>query len=286
MTTRELLEHALLDALGLLDDDERTAFDTAFSAAPASIQAQVRREQTRIVQSEIALLPDAQPSASLRAAVVDAVRKARLGDVPVEHVSADSRVGSLAESQAPSSYPIRHRRLKAVSVWRAAALAFAAASVVFGWSTFQMYAEHERLVTAQRDDALFEALAEQFGRQFVIDAMVDADTQRYAFRTVSVENVTSAARAAVWRHPNWPTSRFFAVSLPPTAPGTTYRLAILDDQGKPVQDVLRFEFAGQLVNRELRLDITVENPVLGIVSTTDQGEDQVLLISSSDGSGV
>lgn len=277
MTTHELLENALLDALGLLDDDERASFDAAFRAAPSAIQAQIRREQTRIIEAEIGQLPEVEPSVTLRAAVLEAVRNARLGHTPRQHQQAEP---------VPASYQIRHKKLKPVTVWRAAALAFAAASVVFGWSTFHMFGEHTRLAAAQRDDALFEALAEQFGRQFVIDAMVDADTQRHVFRTVSTEQTVAAARAAVWRHPSWPTSRFFCVSLPPTAPGTTYRLAVLDENDKPIRDVLRFEFAGQLVNRELRLDISIENPVLGVVSTTDQGEDQILMITSTEPSGI
>ena len=39
MNTRDLFEAAQLDALGLLDDAERDAFDAAFLAAAPAIQA-------------------------------------------------------------------------------------------------------------------------------------------------------------------------------------------------------------------------------------------------------
>lgn len=52
MKTQELIELAVLDAMGLLDEQEREAFDAAFDAAAPAIQAQVRREQTRLSVSE------------------------------------------------------------------------------------------------------------------------------------------------------------------------------------------------------------------------------------------
>jgi hypothetical protein len=291
MLTSELLEHALLDAVGLLEDDERLAFDQAFAAASPAIQAHVRAEQTRFVRSEIALLPQTEPPAALRAAVIEAVRNARLSETAASPAATSGRAttartlqntaGQGNFGQGNPGQPIRHRRLRAVSVWRASALAFAAAAVVFGWSTFQMRTEYSRLAEAQRTDADFEAMAAEFGRQFVVDALVDSDTQRYTFRNASTSGKAGEARAAVWNNPDWKTARFFAVSLPPSAPGSTYRLAVLDENGTPIQDVLRFEFAGQLVNRTLHLDVALQNPVLGIISTDDQGQDEILLITSN-----
>jgi len=47
MTLQEMIELAILDAMGLLDEEERLAFELAFRAAAPPVQAQVRREQTR-----------------------------------------------------------------------------------------------------------------------------------------------------------------------------------------------------------------------------------------------
>lgn len=279
MTTRELLELALLDAFGVLEESECTDFEAALLAASTGVRAQVRTEQDRIMRTELAELAQGEPEASLRERVLEAVLEAKLGEVQEQQ----SRPLSLhAVEQSSDSLPLRgHRRLRAVAVWRAAALAFAAASVVFGWSTFRMRAEYESLAQAQADDALFESLAAELGRQFVVDALVDPDTQRHYLRQVVETDRKVKAEAAVWVHPDWNSARFFAVSLPPTAEGTQYRLVVLDEDGNAVQDVLRFEFAGQLVNREVQLDLAIENPVLGIVGSSDTGEDEILMISSA-----
>ncbi len=279
MTTHELLELALLDAFGVLEESECADFEAALLAASTGVRAQVRTEQDRIMRTELAELAQGEPDSSLRERVIEAVRSAQIGQVPANQ----SRPLSLhAVEQSSDSLAFRGpRRLRALAVWRAAALAFAAASVVFGWSTFQMRAQYETLAQAQADDALFESLAAEFGRQFVVDALVDPDTQRHFLRQVVNTDRKVKAEAAVWVHPDWSSARFFAISLPPTAPGTQYRLVVLDEDGNAIQDVLRFEFAGQLVNREVQLDLTIENPVLGIVGSTDSGEDEILLITST-----
>jgi hypothetical protein len=130
MTIRDLLEMASLDALGLLDDEERAAFDASFRAASPDIQAQVRREQRRAVDLD-AILPQVEAPAGLRARVLGAVRRA-IAEVstPVASLQPVSDAG--------------HRRslfgfTRATPVWRAACIGFATATVVlsgaFGWMT-------------------------------------------------------------------------------------------------------------------------------------------------------
>ena len=62
--TRDLLEYAALDALGLLDDAEREEFERAFRAASPEVQAMVRREQTRAADID-AILPRVEAPAGL-----------------------------------------------------------------------------------------------------------------------------------------------------------------------------------------------------------------------------
>ncbi len=285
-TTQELLELALLDAHGLLTEAEASQFERDIEQASAAVRTQVCFEQDRLMRSELAdldVLSSEKPTPELRTRVIEAVRadqRARLA--AAESAPALRLHAAEAHREQTPALPRRGRRIQPVAVWRAAALAFAAAAVVFGWSTFQMRTEYAQLAQAQADDALFESLAREFGRQFVVDALVDPDTQRHFLRPVAGPERQVKAEAAVWVNPNWESARFFAVSLPATKPGTTYRLAVLDEDGKPVKDVLRFEFAGQLVNREIKLDVTIENPVLGIVSNAGAGEDEILLISNQD----
>ena len=73
MSLQEMIEMAILDAMGLLDEREQSSFESAFRAASPSVQSQVRREQTRLSRIE-SLLPDVTPPSGLRAAVLTAVR--------------------------------------------------------------------------------------------------------------------------------------------------------------------------------------------------------------------
>jgi hypothetical protein len=63
MTAYELIEMAVLDALGILDEEERASFERAFAAAAPGLQAQVRAEQARLVDL-VDLLPDERRAAS------------------------------------------------------------------------------------------------------------------------------------------------------------------------------------------------------------------------------
>ncbi|XOV76882.1 MAG: hypothetical protein ACFHWZ_08725 [Phycisphaerales bacterium] len=78
MTTQEMIEMASLDALGMLDADERAEFEAAFRAASPSVQAQVRREQKRFADAEH-LLPEVDPPAGMKFRVMSAIRDAIIG---------------------------------------------------------------------------------------------------------------------------------------------------------------------------------------------------------------
>ena len=75
MTQRQLLELASLDALGLLDDIESTAYTRSFHHAPATVQDEVLRLQAEIA-SEHLLLPGEEPDPQLRERVLRAVADA------------------------------------------------------------------------------------------------------------------------------------------------------------------------------------------------------------------
>src|SRR5690606_2614363 len=111
MTTQELIELALLDAYGLLDETERAAFDAAFMASPPSVRARVRRGQTRLAKSDW-LLPDVPPPAGLRAAVIEAARRA------MAEVGGRERGVTHAAGRVPPMLP--NRRVS--PLWRAASL--------------------------------------------------------------------------------------------------------------------------------------------------------------------
>lgn len=264
-TTGDLLEQAILDALGLLDEADAQSFDAAFRAAPPHVQAELRREQTRMTDI-LHLLPAAETPVALRARVLRALREARDAARPAEHVAL--RLAHDAGRAVPAG-PRRAARVAAL--WRTLALGAAAAAVVFGGLTIQLRSDYHRLEQQLKGNALFERLAAEFGPDFVIDALVDRDTQRL---TLTSTELAPEARGAVWSHPEWTAARFFAVNLPQADPGKTYRLAVLDAEGNPVRVLTTFSFSG-LVNEEIPLDVVLASSRLAVIGD-ESGKELVL----------
>lgn len=123
MNTMDLIELAVLDALGLLDPEEADRFESAFQAAAPATQQRIRAEQSRLADLE-RLLPNVSPSAELRERVVLAVREAVLA----------SAVADAAEApEVAGQDRLRLRRSGGVSsFWRVGTIAAAAACVAFG----------------------------------------------------------------------------------------------------------------------------------------------------------
>lgn len=189
MKTQELIELAVLDAMGLLDEQEREAFDSAFAAAAPAIQAQVRREQTRLSVSEH-LLPDVEPPAGLRAMVLEAVRKAMA---------------------LPTTAGGRHRHMRALSlgltpsrqvspIWRAASVGFAAAAVTFGVTFLINLGEFDRLAKAVESDRLLSDMQGAVGSSYVVSLLTDSQTE--ARTLVPMPGVTRG-EARLWINPTW-----------------------------------------------------------------------------------
>lgn len=121
MNTLDLIELAVLDALGMLEKDEADAFDVAFRAAPPAVQQRVRSEQARLANLEN-LLPDVSPDPAVRDRVLTAVREAMLAQALTQAADSDDDEG-----------PLAFRKSRGVNrAWRIGAIASAAAAVAFG----------------------------------------------------------------------------------------------------------------------------------------------------------
>jgi anti-sigma-K factor RskA len=274
MTHRELLENALLDALSLLDDEECEAFNEAFAAAPPHVQAQVRREQTRMSRAE-ALLPDVAPPSALRARVLERVRaemeRRQRAEAGVAHEAL-----RLDDPDTISRLPeIAHRR-KVAAVWRAVALGCAAAAIVFGVASVHLQALLQDF--RSQEDALLSAIREKFGPEYLVDALVDAQTQRITLTSSSAEESTRA-KAALWMNPDWRTAKLFGVNLPATE-GSQYRLVVLDEHNQTVSVVAEFTFNGGLLNREVPVTVGLDAERLAIVPGGGVSANSVLLGAS------
>jgi len=220
MTTHELLELASLDALGLLDDDERQAFERAFQAASPALQAQIRREQARLARAE-ALLPDVEAPPSLRARVLAAVREA------IQSVGAGRR--DAAARALPPLMPSR-----GVSpIWRAVAIGAAAAAMVFGFTTLRIRTEVEtinKLISANAQEAEW---VREFGARFS-DIFDHPSTRFVQFTTVAHDG--GASGRAVIMVDSEGAGMFCARDLPPNPYGKYALVPVLADGtlGQPV----------------------------------------------------
>lgn len=271
MTHRELLENALLDALALLDDEERQAFDAAFHAAPPELQANIRREQTRLARMD-SLLPDVAPPATLRARVIDAVHSAMNEQAATTTHTAHASL-KLDDPDTIARLPEMAHRRKVAAIWRAVALGCAAAAIVLGVTAVQLQGLLHDF--RSQEDELISAIRDKFGPEYIIQALVDDSTQRITL-TGAGDTFSNDAKAAVWTNPDWRTAKLFGVNLPATE-GSQYRLVILDDNNQQVSVIAEFTFNGGLLNREIPVTVSLDADRLAIVPGGDSETDGVLL---------
>jgi hypothetical protein len=219
MTTHELLELAALDALGLLDDDEREAFDRAFRAAAPALQAQVRREQTRIARDE-SLLPPVDPPIGLKARVLAAWREA---------VEAMSLRGRRAGRFMPLLLPSRG----VTPIWRAAAVGCAAASIVLGFATVMMKQQFNELQSAKRDNAIADDLRLKFGATFERN-LFDTNVQKIAFVPLAQDAPDFRGDAVLFLDKTKQIGELYCRQMP--ADGREFRLVVMDNKGNIVRN--------------------------------------------------
>lgn len=172
ISREELLELAVADAIGVLDEVDTARFERAFSSAAPSLQAEVRVAQDRVALDRM-LLVDEQPPASLRlktlARVAAAIELEAAGAAPIAMIgpargyTAERAVaGALAVSDNSPREFIDHESREAIvreilersamerrppqHLWRAAALFLFAALVVALYFHSEQRAISERMM--------------------------------------------------------------------------------------------------------------------------------------------
>ncbi len=242
MNTRELIENSLLDAMGLLDERETQAFERAFRTASPAVQAHVRREQTRLSHIE-QLLPQVEPPAELRAAVIEAVRIEM--DLAAEQAANGVRspIFTLLPSQRVSA------------MWRAAAIGFMTAAVVFGTTT----------ITTRRIFDNLENLMNE--RQFAADWWFTADrglAEKYfyndstRFVSFSKSTATATSKAFIAIQAESDLALFHCRSLPPQLMDVMCELVEIDAEGNAKQRA-RFTYTGDVIMIEVTVELNTEN---------------------------
>lgn len=242
MNTHELLELASLDALGLLDADEREAFERAFRAAPPAIQAQIRREQLRTSLSDDTL-PAVEPPPGLRPRVLARVRDALVGSITVRKISGGAVVPPLRPVYGVSR------------MWRIGAIASAAAAIVLGFTTLQLRSDFQGISGGLSDHVIRDSILKDFSSRFS-QAMFDPRTEFVQFApdhegSQAAELASFAGKALLVIDPASRSGQLFVKDLP--AGGAEYELIVEDENGNITTADITFRPANeaQIERRDL-----------------------------------
>lgn len=265
-STHELLEMASLDVLGLLDADEREAFERAFRAAPPEVQSQIRREQLRAAGFD-AVLPVVDPPLGLRARVLAALRDAMAGS---GRAAARADVAGQIVPDVARAYNVNRW-------WRTAAIGAMAAALVFGFSTLQLKSDNELLVDGTKGNLMSDVFRQDFGPRFE-QAFFNPNSQfvQFAPAAMPAADVDTTTKAMLVIDPETKKGQLFLKNL--SSIRGEYSLVIVDEQGQVARAVLDFRGTGATIEKQdIRLDLEGVSG-LAIIETTS-GRPSTLLKS-------
>jgi len=233
LTTQELLEMASLDALGLLEPEERKAFERAFRDAAPEVRAEIRREQTRLTAQQ-ELLPDVEPSPDMRNRVLAAVRDAMTA------VGGRDIVGSIA----PAAWAIRRN---VSPLWRAACIGFATATIVLLGVGFDLHQSYkDTLVQFQSGTLINEIRKLDVGAKF-ISLTLDENAYHVRFTPVASE---SKAEALLVMDADRREAVLVCRGLE-SLPSGEYHLTLVDPATQQASSLHRFETQGELLGQRV-----------------------------------
>lgn len=241
MTLQEMLEAAQLDALGMLEGEDRQAFEAAFDAADPAVQEQIRAEQARCARGALEY-SDAVPPASLRERVLGAINAEILADAHTDGTfgSGESMTESrlVRDIQAKGVAGRVGKRTPQVSpAWRAAALGFATAASILMAAFFSVSRQMDSLQQRANDDRVIGEISKGLGGDIFVEAMFGKGVERYAF--VPTASAPTESAATLLLLPERKEARLFVKDLAVGA-GQTARVLLLDDSGKIVSQLAVF----------------------------------------------
>ncbi len=233
MTMRELFEQAQLDALGLLDGEDKASFDDAFDAAPPAVQAHIRSEQARWAQGN-PLLPKVSPPADMKdrvmASVTSAIIEAEAAEPALVGAGVSGRVSP---------------------AWRAGSIGLLSAVIILGAAFARVYNQNVEMSRTIQNDALLTEMLTKFGNEYMRDSLFDENTRRVVFTASGDEEL---GRASVFVNPKWKSARFFCTDLPQND-NETYRVVVIDSNNQIVEQLSEFTSTGSLMTQEIRMQI-------------------------------
>lgn len=241
MSTRDLIELAALDALGMLEPDDQAEFERAFREAPVSVRAHVRAEQARIADL---VQVDAEPSPDLRERVIAAVSAA---------VEAEVVGGARAVVHHPGRVVPKVSRIRRVSpLWRAAAIGLSVAVVVLGVVANQLQQKNHQL----GDQVIVSDYFNVVGTRYLADTLFNASTQRTIFQpTVTRQGPGFTAQAVLLSDPDWKKSRFICQGLTVAGRPGNFQLCEVDENNNFVRTLEYFKSEGRFVSFDLETPV-------------------------------
>ncbi len=215
MNLNALLEHAQLDALGLLDEQEAAAFEAAFRAASSSVKAQIRDEQARWAQEQILLSTDL-PSAALRDRVLMAID---------QQAALSAHAQLVAESP---EFDLRSPR-RVAPAWRTGGVALLCACLVLGVAFIKVYSDNAEMQRALSNDRQLTSLTTLWGNgQQMSDMLFSPGTTRALFAMEPSAPATAKGEACLYMHTGWPSARLFVSGITAN-PGENLRLVVVSE---------------------------------------------------------
>ncbi|MDX2118127.1 MAG: hypothetical protein SFY96_08100 [Planctomycetota bacterium] len=277
MNTHELLEAAQLDALGLLDESERDAFESAFASAHPSIKAQIRLEQARLCRLE-GVWPDIRPSASLKDRVLDAVRAAK--GAKVGAAEAKAHVAGRLVPPISASHRVS-------PLWRASALGFATAAAVFAVMLFSIQTESNKLQRTVAADTFYGRLSSLVGEANLRDIVFNPNTRRVVFNAPAarVPGRSYSGEAVLYVNADREKTTLVATNLN-IGDNESLRVCVVDDEGKVIEQVKEVGTAGAVLAEDVNVntrDLAAKGLRLALVAAvrgTQAASGTVLMTSS------
>ncbi|MEM9165739.1 MAG: hypothetical protein AAGB48_01805 [Planctomycetota bacterium] len=239
MSPDKMLETALLEAAGLLEPDQSTAFEAAFAAAPESIRAMIRREQARF--ADMTTLPDVMPSKDLKHRVV--------GRVMDEAGYATDAIGEAifaGSASTDTAAPGSARSRRSLSFWRVATFAAGTAAVFMGVLTVQLQTEFNRV-----GQQITSNQATQFFLWNTPNAEFRTAVLSPAFDRLpltGVEGAGSETEASIFINSETGRGHLAMFDMPELAENEAYVLVQLGDDGEVLQRIDRFTPGEGLAN--------------------------------------
>jgi hypothetical protein len=261
-STRELIELSLLDIMGLLDEDERGAFERAFAGTSPEIQAHIRREQTRLAHIDF-MLPDVEAPAGLRSAVLEAVRRA-MSEAAAEEVPG-----------RPAFMPAMQPTRRVSPLWRAGAVGFATAAVVLGYTTVLLRGGYDELMNTYRNNLFADETLQRLGPSFE-DLIFNEHIQHVVFKPATAG---VRGQAALLLDTEVGTASLVCNNLP-AMEGREYQLVVVSGDGAVQQQLASFVSTG-LTTKPLKIRL-VSGQRLAILPPANPGEGPAAAILATD----